>query len=251
MRSVERTVAVLRAFSARSPELTLTEVATTCGLDRASARRILLSLVELGYLHHDGRQYSLTPKVLEFGYAYLSNRSLPQLARPHLHQLSETVRETTALGVLEGVDVRYVLQVPSPRLLSVTIPVGTRFPAHAVSLGKALLAGLNPEELQRRLGDRALSPLTRHTVTDRAALLAELATIRREGFALSDGELEEGLRGVAVPVRDRDGQVVAAANISLDAHALSASDVRATVVPMLVRTVGRIEADLRLRAGHP
>ncbi len=249
MRSVERTLAVLRAFSARHPTLTLTEVATACGLDRAGTRRILLALVELGYVRHDGREYSLTPQVLEFGHAYLSGRSLPQIAQPHLDRLSDTVREMTALGVLEGPDVRYVARAPGPKLLSVTIPVGTRFPAHTVSLGKALLAGLPPEDLEIWLGTRTLDPMTPHTVTGRREFLSEIAAVRRRGFAVSEGELEEGLLGIAAPVRDRDGAVVAAANIALDARGRSGEELHRTVVPLLLTTASRIEADLRLRTG--
>ncbi|MER7011378.1 IclR family transcriptional regulator C-terminal domain-containing protein [Saccharopolyspora sp. NPDC000359] len=248
LRSVERTLAVLRAFAPGQPELTLTEVAQASGLDRAGARRILLSLVHLGYVWQDGRHFALTPQVLEFGHAYLSSRSLPQIAEPHLRRLTRELREMTALAVLDGAEICYVAQVPSPKLLSVTIPVGTRFPAHATSMGKVLLAAMPPELLDVRLRAMELKPLTPRTATTREALLADLAEIRRQGFAISDSELEEGLRGVAAPVRDADGKVAAAVNVSLDAHD---PEVRARreVVPLLLATASRIEADLRLKPG--
>ncbi|RKT86804.1 IclR family transcriptional regulator, pca regulon regulatory protein [Saccharopolyspora antimicrobica] len=252
LRSVERTLAVLRAFSPEQPEMTLTEVAQASGLDRAGARRILLSLVHLGYVRHDERRFALTPQVLEFGHAYLSSRSLPQIAEPHLRRLTRELREMTALAVLDGDEIRYVAQVPSPKLLSVTIPVGTRFPAHATSMGKVLLAGMSPELLEARLRSAELKQLTPHTVTTRERLLADLAGIREQGFAISDNELEEGLRGVAAPVRDSDGKVIAAVNVSLDAHRAPEGAVRREIVPLLVTTASRIEADLRLKppAGH-
>lgn len=247
LRSVERTLAVLRAFSPEQPEMTLTEAAQASGLDRAGARRILLTLVNLGYVRHDERHFALTPQVLEFGYAYLSSRSLPQIAEPHLRRLTWELREMTALAVLDGDEICYVAQVPSPKLLSVAIPVGTRFPAHATSMGKVLLAGMPPELLEARLRSAELKPLTPHTVTTREGLLADLAEVRRQGFVISDSELEEGLRGVAAPVRDSDGKVVAAVNISLDAHRASAGSVQREIVPLLVTTAARIEADLRLK----
>ncbi|GAA4849178.1 IclR family transcriptional regulator domain-containing protein [Saccharopolyspora rosea] len=247
VRSVERALAVLRAFSPERSALTLTEVAQASGLDRAGARRILLTLVDLGYVRHDGRLFELTPQVLEFGHAYLASRSLPQIAEPHLRRLTAELREMTAVAVLEGGDICYVAQVPSPKLLSVTIPIGTRFPAHATSMGKVLLAGLPPERLEARLRGVELPRLTPRTITTRAALLADLARVRRQGFVISDGELEEGLRGVAAPIRDPEGRVTAAVNVSLDVHSASEEDVRREIVPPLMTTAARIEADLHLK----
>ncbi|MGW5649382.1 IclR family transcriptional regulator domain-containing protein [Saccharopolyspora sp. NPDC003752] len=247
VRSVERTLSVLRAFSPGRAELTLTEVAQASGLDRAGARRILLTLVDLGYVRHDERHFALTPQVLEFGYAYLSSRSLPQIAEPHLRRLTRELREMTAVAVLEGDEICYIAQVPSPKLLSVAIPVGTRFPAHATSMGKVLLAGMPPERLEARLRSTDLAALTPHTITTREGLLADLGKIRRQGFVISDSELEEGLRGVAAPIRDADGKVFAAVNVSLDAHSATEDSVRREIVPLLVATAARIEADLRLK----
>ncbi|QUH00900.1 helix-turn-helix domain-containing protein [Saccharopolyspora erythraea] len=247
VRAAERTLAVLRAFAPDRPEMTLTEVAEASGLDRAGARRLLLTLIDLGYVHHDGRQYALTPQVLEFGYAYLSSRSLPQIAEPHLRRLTGELREMTAVGVLDGDEVRYVAQVPGPKLLSVSIPVGTRFPAHATSMGKVLLAAMPPEHLDARLRAMELGRITPHTITTREGLLAELAKVRRQGFVISDDELEPGLRGVAAPVRGADGRVVAAVNVSLDARGATEEVVRNEVVPPLVTTAARVEADLRLK----
>ncbi len=251
VRSVERALSVLRAFSPDRPELTLTEVATTTGLDRAGARRFLLTLIDLGYVRHDGRYYALTPQVLEFGYAYLAGRALPQIAEPHLQRLTDQFKEMTSVAVLDGDDIRYVAQIPSPKLLSVAIPVGSRFPAHATSMGKVLLAHIPPERLEARLATMELKRLTEHTVTTREGLRTELAQVRRQGFVVSDGELETGLRGVAAPIRDRTGEVFAAVNISLDTRSAPEDDVRNEIVPPLVATASRIESDLRLKPSAP
>lgn len=251
IRSVERALAVLRAFSPEQPELTLTEVATATELDRAGARRLLLTLMDLGYVRHDGRHFALTPQVLEFGYAYLSSRPLPQIAEPHLQRLTRELHEMTALAVLERDEICYVAQVSAPKLLSVSIPVGTRFPAHATSMGKILLAGLPPERLEARLGSMDLRPVTANTLTTKEALRTELAAVRKRGFVISDDELEGGLRGVAVPVRDHDGRVFAAVNVSLHAGGASETSVQQEIVPRLLATASRIEADLRLKPATP
>ena len=250
VRSVERAMSVLRAFTPEAPALTLTEVATAASIDRAGARRLLLTLVDLGYVNHDGRLYSLTPQVLEFGYAYLSSRSLPQIAEPHLRRLTGELKEMTAVGVLDGDHVRYVAHGPSPKLLSVAIPVGTRLPAHATSMGKILLAGMPPETLEARLGSMELAQYTARTITTREGLRVELARVRKQGFVISDDELEGGLRGVAVPIRDARGRAQAAVNVSLDTRGATEDTVRREIVPLLEATAARIEADLRVRPQH-
>jgi IclR family pca regulon transcriptional regulator len=248
VKSFERGLAVLRAFTAEHPELTLSEVADSANLTRAGARRFLLTLVDLGYLRVHGRKFTLAPRVLEFGYAFLSGRPLPKIAEPHLHQLAGELRETTSVGVLEGDDIYYVARVPSSRLLSVAITVGTRFPAHATSMGKVLLAGLPDDELTARLDTMELKALTARTITEKDALRAEIDRVRARGWAVSDGELEEGLHGVAAPLRDRSARVVAAVNVSLQTHSTEESAIGREIVPPLMATASRIEADVNL---HP
>lgn len=246
VKSFERGLAVLRVFSADRPELTLTEVAEAANLTRAGARRFLLTLVDLGYLRLDGRKFTLAPRVLEFGHAYLSGRPLPKLADPHLHELAEELRESTSVSVLDGDDIYYVARVPSSRLLSVSITVGTRFPAYATSMGKVLLAGLPEREVADRVARMELAPLTARTITSADGLHAEIQQARARGWAVSDGELEEGLHGVAAPLRDRSARVVAAVNVSLQTHATDDSTIRREIVPPLMATASRIEADLNL-----
>jgi IclR family pca regulon transcriptional regulator len=244
VQSLERGLAVIRAFSAGAAELTLSDVARVTGLTRAAARRFLLTLVDLGYVRTDGKYFSLTARVLELGYAFLSSMTLPDVAQPHLERLSAEVRESSSVSVLDGTDIVYVARVAVSRIMTVTINVGTRFPAHATSMGHVLLAGLDADGLARYLEQADLDRLTPHTLTTPAALGAELAKVREQGWALVDQELEEGLRSVAVPIRDRRGTVVAAGNVSTHASRTTRDSVREQMLPPLLAAAKRIEADL-------
>ena len=217
VQSLERGLAVICAFDRDHAELTLSEVAATTGVTRATARRFLLTLERLGYVRSDGRFFSLTPRVLELGYAYLSSLSLPEVAEPHLEALVAEVNESSSVSVLDGGDVVYVARVPVSRIMTVAISVGTRFPAYATSMGRVLLAGLEPADLDAYLDTVRLGRLTTRTVASVAGLRTELTRVRTQGYAIVDQELEEGLRSVAAPIRDRSGRVVAAVNVSTHA----------------------------------
>lgn len=255
VKSFERGLAVIRCFDADHPARTLSEVAHTCDLTRAAARRLLLTLADLGYVHQDGRLFRLTPRVLELGYSYLSSYTLPQIAEPHLEQLVARVRESSSLCVLDGDDIVYVARVPTRRIMTASITVGTRFPAYVTSVGRVILAHLPDEEIELRLERAELRPLTARTITSPDALRAELRRVRRQGYAVVDQELEEGLRSVAAPVRDRGGQVVAAVNIAVHAGRNSVDSVRSDLLPHLLATVAGIEGDLTVtnpaRAASP
>ncbi|GAB3448029.1 IclR family transcriptional regulator domain-containing protein [Actinophytocola sediminis] len=244
VRSLERGLAVIRAFDHDHPELTLSEVAAVTGVTRAVARRFLLTLADLGYVRNDGRFFSLTAKVLELGYAYLSSLSLPEVAEPHLEALVGEVNESSSVSVLDGHDVVYVARVPVSRIMTVSISVGTRFPAYATSMGRVLLAGLPAEALEGYLSTVRLEPLTARTVTSVAALRGELARVRGQGWSLVNQELEEGLRAVAAPIRDRAGTVVAALNVSTHASRTSLESLRRDLLPPLLKTAAHVEADL-------
>jgi IclR family pca regulon transcriptional regulator len=226
-------------------------VAAQTDLTRAAARRFLLTLCDLGYVRADGRRFALTPRVLELGYAYLSSLSLPELAEPHLERLAAEVRESSSVSVLDGDDIVYVARVPTSRIMRVAINVGTRFPAHATSMGRVQLAALTDAELDAYLDRVELRPLTANTLIDPAKLRAELARTRAQGWALVDQELEEGLRSVAAPIRDRTGRVVAAVNVSAHASRASKDAVRRVLLPPLLATAERIEADLRAASATP
>jgi IclR family pca regulon transcriptional regulator len=244
VQSLERGLAVICAFDRDNAELTLSEVAARTGVTRATARRFLLTLTRLGYMRTDGRFFSLTPRVLELGYAYLSSLSLPEVAEPHLEALVAEVNESSSVSVLDGADVVYVARVPVSRIMTVAISVGTRFPAYATSMGRVLLAGLSEDDLTAYLNKVSLDRLTARTVLTTAALRAELAKVRTQGFSLVDQELEEGLRAVAAPIRDRSGRVVASLNISTHASRSSLESMRRKFVPPLLATAARICADL-------
>lgn len=251
VQSLERGLAVIRAFDAEAPELTLSEVARRVGLTRASARRFLLTLADLGYVRYDGRRFALTPRVLELGYAYLSSLTLPEVAQPHLERLAAEVRESSSVSVLDGHDVVYVARVATSRIMRVAINVGTRFPAYATSMGRILLAGLPEAELARYLEGVELEAYTPRTLTSKDALRRELATIRERGWAIVDQELEEGLRSIAVPVGSATGEVIAAVNVSTQANRTSIDELEGAFLEPLRVAAERIARDLAAAASTP
>ena len=244
VQSLARGLAVIRAFDAQHPRQTLSDVAKTTDLTRATARRFLLTLTELGYVRSDGALFELTPRVLELGYSYLSSLTLPEVAGPHLEALTERVHESASVSILDGTDIVYVARVPVSRIMTVSITIGTRFPAYATSMGRVLLAGLAPDELDERIAAMHFTALTGRTITSGDALRAELARVRRSGYCVVDQELEEGLRSLAAPIRDRNGRVVAAVNISTQSSRYTAAAIRADMVPPLLETAEAIGLDL-------
>ena len=248
VQSLERGLAVIRAFDAEHPELTLSEVARVAGLTRASARRFLRTLCELGYVRSNGRLFALRPRVLELGYAYLSSLSLHEVAQPHLERLVSVLRESSSVSVLDADDVVYVARVPTRRIMTITISVGTRFPAYATSMGRVLLAGQSDEWLDGYFATVELRRLTARTVTDASALRAELLQVREQGWAFVDEELEEGLRAIAAPINDLSGRVIAAVNVSSPVSRGSADLVRREFLPHLLAAARDIEEDLSRRA---
>jgi IclR family pca regulon transcriptional regulator len=246
VQSLARGLSVIRAFDAEHPELTLSDVARRAGITRAAARRFLLTLESLGYVASDARAFRLTPRVLELGFSYLSSLSLPEIVQPHLEALSREVDESVSAAVLDEAEIVYIARVPTRRIMSVRITIGTRFPAFATSMGRVLLAGLPVAAADTALAASALAPLTERTLTDRAALADELARVRGQGWSLVDGELEPGLRSIAAPVHARDGRVIAALNVSTSATRDSVERVRDAYLPPLLRTAAAIDAELRL-----
>ncbi|MFE2431132.1 IclR family transcriptional regulator C-terminal domain-containing protein [Streptomyces sp. NPDC059373] len=244
--SLARGLTVLTAFDQGHAELPLTAVAEATGLARATARRSLITLEHLDYVAHDGRLFQPTPRILELGFAHLSALTLPQITQPHLVELVGQVHESASMAVLSGDDIQYVARVPTVRIMSVNITVGTRFPAYATAMGRVLLSGLPAHERAERLARTELKPLTRHTVTSPDRLAAVLERAEREGYVLVDEELEEGLRSIAVPVHDRTGRVVAAVNVSTHASRSTADHAREDLLPPLRETTARIEADMQI-----
>ena len=244
VQSLDRGLAVIRAFGPDRERLSLSEVARATGLTRAAARRFLLTLVKLGYVRNDGREFSLRPRVLELGYAYLSGLALPEVAAPHMEELVARLHESSSISVLDGHHIVYVVRVPTKRIMTVAISVGTRFPAYATSMGRVLLAQLSDDELERYLAEATFERLTSRTVTNPARLRTIVRDAKRQGYAIVDQELEEGLRAVAAPIRGAD---VGSAAINVSAHAsrVSMGAMRGQILPALLETARQIEADLQ------
>lgn len=243
VQSLERGLAVIGALHDARRPVALSDVARATGLTRAAARRFLLTLVEIGYVGVDDGRYALRPRVLELGQAYLASLQLPEVALPHLERLVAAVQESSSVSVLDDTEIVYVARVPLRRIMSLTIEVGTRFPAFATSMGRVLLAGLAPDDRDDRLARSDLRPLTSRTVCDVPTLHRILDEVATEGFAVVDQELEEGLCSVAVPIRDSAGRVVAAMNVSTHADRTSPTTVRRRILPKMRAAVAGIEAE--------
>ncbi|MET9577525.1 IclR family transcriptional regulator C-terminal domain-containing protein [Streptomyces massasporeus] len=244
--SLARGLTVLTAFGEGRPELTLTEVSQATGLARATARRALITYEHLGLVAAAGRTFTLTPRVLSLGFPPLSRTSLPEIAQPHLADLTSRIHESTSLAVLSdsSEEIQYTARVATGRVMSVNITVGTRLPAYATALGRVLLADAS-EGIR---GAKGLPALTAHTITDKHTLEGVLTSVRAQGYALVDEELEEGLRSIAVPIRDRSGRVVAALNTAMHASRRTPRECVTDLVPELTATATRIQTDLHTAA---
>lgn len=231
VQSLARGLTVIRCFDSENPRRTLSDVARSTNLTRATARRFLLTLSELGYVDTDGSMFWLTPRVLELGYSYLSSLSLPDVATPVLEKLSREVHESSSVSILDGDDIVYVARVPVRRIMTVAITIGTRFPAYATSMGRVLLAGLPDDELDSYLSRLEIEPLTERTVTASDDLRTALLEVRKNDFCILDQELEAGLRSMAAPVRDASGRTVAAVNVSTHAARYTLEQLDSVLVP--------------------
>ena len=248
VQSFARGLEVIRSFSAQSPRQTLSEVAERSGLSRAGARRILLTLQTLGYVVSDGKYFSLTPRILDLGFAYLSSMPIWSLAEPVMASLAGEVGESCSAAVLEGTDIVYVLRVSTHKIMSITLGIGSRLPAYCTSMGRVLLAGLPEEEALACLRASTPEPLTRHTVTDLEALRLKISQTRKQGWCLVNQELEEGLVSMAAPIHDRLGRTVAALNISGQANRTSAKVMQDSMLPALLTAAQTISRLLALQS---
>jgi IclR family pca regulon transcriptional regulator len=206
--------------------MSVTDVANAAGINRAAARRFLLTLVHLGYVQTDEKRFWLTPKVLDLGYRYLSSMSWWQLAQPTVERLSTQVHETCGAAVLEGFDVVYVIRAAVARILTNNPSIGSRWPVHATSMGRVLLSDKTDEELVEFLKAAPLQKLNRHTTIDIPVLVKRIQQAKENGYAIVDQELEEGLRALAVPIRDRRGAILAAINIAVPAQRYSIAQLK-------------------------
>jgi IclR family transcriptional regulator, pca regulon regulatory protein len=247
VQSLERGLSVLRCFSAEHPSLTLSEVARLTGLTRATARRLLLTFERLGYMRNDGRLFELTPLVLDLGYAYISSCKLPDLMQPDMEALSERCNESVSASVLDGHEIVYIARVPTKRIMTIALSLGSRLPAAITSMGRVLLADLPDDELQARLVAMPVEKRAEHTETDPTRLLELIRQVRAQGWALVDQELEDGVRSVAAPLRDRSGRAIAAINVSTHAGRVSLEELRGPILQALLETVAEINVRLGKR----
>lgn len=245
MQAAQRCFAILKAFGQERQRLTQSQVAEVTGLSRATSRRFLLSLEALGYVRREGRYFSLRPRVLDLGYAYLSSMTIWDVAQTHMEHLVQQVQESSSASVLDGTDIIFTVRVPTKRIMSVQVEIGRRFPAHATSMGRVLLAHLPPEALDDYFRKIIPERLTYRTVTAEEELRMILKEVATRGWCLLDEELEVGVRSLAVPLHDAEGQVIAAMNVCAHASRVSAARIVAEFLPLLLEAAAAVDADTR------
>ncbi|MEO6087252.1 MAG: IclR family transcriptional regulator C-terminal domain-containing protein [Umezawaea sp.] len=248
--ALARGLDVLCCFDEHHPRMSLSEVATAAGLARPTVRRLLLTLQELGYVRSDGPTFTLTPRVLRLGMAYVGSLGMWDVARPHLEDLVKRTGESSSMSQLDGSDIVYIARVAVPKIIALRVAVGTRFPAARTSQGKVLLAALGRSEREALLAEPSRSGLP-GVPLDPEALEAELAVVRARGWALADEELAPGVRSVAVPVRDGMGAVRAAMNVTVHAAETSVEVLTGEYLPLLLRAAGDVSADWSLVESRP
>lgn len=249
--ALARGLDVLGCFDANHPAMSLAEVASSTGLARPTARRLLLTLQELGYVRAGRGSFTLTPKVMQLGMAYVSALGLWDIARPHMADLVGITHESSSMAQLDGSDIVYVARVAVPKIITLRVDIGTRFPAMQTSQGKVLLAALEPDALSAALAVPTRSGLPPFLPRDRADIDAELRTVRARGWAIADEELAPGIRSVAVPVRDGSGAVRAAMNVTVHAGETSLERLTGEHLPHLLRTAGEVSAEWALWQSRP
>jgi IclR family transcriptional regulator, pca regulon regulatory protein len=249
--ALARGLDVLTCFDSDHCEMSLSEVATAAGLARPTARRLLLTLQELGFVRSCGGTFALTPKVLTLGMAYVGALGLWDIARPHLESLVARTGESSSMAQLDGSDIVYVARASVPKIIALRVEIGTRFPAVQTSQGKVLLAALSPAELEAALAQPSRAGLPSYIGRSPDQLRDELIDVRARGWALADEELAPGVRSVAVPVRDRDGVVRAAMNVTVHAAETTTERLLREYLPLLLRTAGDVSAEWALWQSRP
>jgi IclR family pca regulon transcriptional regulator len=249
--ALARGLDVLRSFRPGTPAMTLSEIAGRTNLARPTVRRILITLESLGYVRAADRGYALTPRVLELGMAYVNALSMWEIARPHMERLVAQTNESTSMAQLDGSDIVYVARVAVPKIVTLAVTIGTRFPAPATSMGKILLAALPPAAVAGVLTEPSRSGIAARWQPSPADLEAALREVRAKGWALADQDLAPGIRSVAAGVRDGDGQVIAAVNVTVHAAETSVETLVEDHLPKLLRTAAEISHDWSLAAAVP
>ena len=244
MATLAKGLAVLGCFGKERPAMTLSEAAVAANVSRATARRILRTLAELGYVEQHGRQFSLSPNILQLGFAYLATQSWIDRAAPLMKELSERAHESCSAAILQGTEIVYVARIPTRRIMSVAASVGSRLPAFHTAMGRVQLGFLDEAEIWRRLKSVRIEPMTPSTITDLQALFDRIRDDHAQGFSIVDEELERGLRAIAVPIVDRQKEVVAALNLSTHATRTTRNEMRDRFLPELRAAAAQIAAFL-------
>ncbi len=244
MATLAKGLLVLGSFGKQRPTMTLSEAAAVAGLSRATARRVLRTLVRLGYVEQKDREFSLSPNILQLGFAYLATHGWIERAQPLLKALSERLHESASAAILEGDEIVYVVRVPTRRIMSAGLSVGGRLPAFHTALGRVLLGYLDEAEIWRRLKSAGIEAYTPSTITDLQALFERVRADREQGFAIVDEELERGLRAIAVPVLDRNGEAVGAINLSTHAARTTRNEMRDRFLPALTEVAEQLRLSM-------
>lgn len=245
MGGLAKGLSVIETFSPDHPRQSISEVAASSGLDRATARRCLLTLAHLGYADYDGKYFTLTPRVLRLGTACLATMPLPQLVQPLLDQLSDEIGESSSVSILDGAEIVYVARAAQRKVMSIALMPGSRLPAYCTSMGRVLLAALPESEARERLGTEFLPQRTPHTLTDPEAIMSEIARVRANGYAAIDQEVEMGLRSIAVPLMTVRRVTVAAVNLGLPARGEPIEAMIEHYLPALQNVSARMREILR------
>lgn len=245
MTTLAKGLAVLGSFGEQRPAMTLSQAAAAADLSRATARRVLLTLAELGYVSRSGRNFFLAPRILELGFAYLSTQSWLDRAEPLMKELSHALKESCSAAILQGSEIVYVARMPAPhRIMSTTIAVGTRLPAFHTSLGRIQLGFLPNHEIAERIAHSTIVAHTPRAIVDPDALLARIKADHGQGYSIVDEELERGLRSLAVPIVTRSGENVGAINLSAHASRATRNDLRDRFLPKLDAVAQEISRSL-------
>jgi IclR family transcriptional regulator, pca regulon regulatory protein len=244
VQGIDRGFRVIRSFGSDWNRRSIAEVAALTGLTRAVARRYLFTLLKLGYVTQFESDFALAPRMLDLGYTYLSTLKIPRVAPPFMDELVEKLHESCSISLLDGSDIVYVSRKEADRIMSINLVVGSRLPAYATSMGKVLLAYRSPRQLTAYLAAKPLRALTDRTVTDAAQFRKLIGRVREQGWAITDGDLEEGVRSAAVPIFDGSPEAVAAINVSVHAARVSVQELKKVHLPVLLETAARISRAL-------
>lgn len=244
IQSLERGLLIIRAFSKENPTLTVSEAAKITILSRPAVRRILLTLENLGYVESTDGRFSLTARVLSLGYAYISSKNIWDIAHPHMKNLVERTGESTSISVLDDVEIVYVARIPTKRIMMISLDVGSRLPAYATSMGQVLLANISPDELTHYFNETELTSFTKRTVIDQEKLHESLIQIKQDGWAFVEQQLEDGLSSLAAPIRNNEGKVIAAINISSHTDRINSDMLKENFLPLLLKAAEDISMEI-------